>query len=136
VSEENVLTFDLKPFENWCGMFPKETYNALLQIIALNLDNVRSIARMTHRFQSTPGRRPTGRYYRNTGALEDSIRVKMESDGGRVYLEEGIAPYGKFVHDGQRTWEPDQFVYDAFETQKDNIVSDLNYALDEAIRGI
>lgn len=134
MSEDNVLTFDLKPFEDMCGRLPDGLYKSALQNIRMHLDNVRTIARTTHRFMSTPGRRPTGRYYRNSGHLEDSIRVKIESDGGRVYLEESIADYGKYVHDGQRSWAPDPFVYDAFESQKDEIISDLSYNIAQAIK--
>jgi hypothetical protein len=134
LAEQNILTFDLKPFEDFCGRMPMMLYDDALKIIRLHLVNIRTIARQIHRFQATPGKRPNGRYYRNTGRLERSVQVHMESDGGSVYLDEGIADYGKYVHEGQRSWAPDQFVYDAFESQRDEIDSDLTYAISQAIR--
>ena len=131
---DNVLTFDLKPFEDWCGRFPMLLYDNVLKVVRSHLINVRTIARQAHRFMSTPGRRPSGRYYRNTGRLEKSIQVEMMSDGGRVYLDEGIAYYGKYVHEGQQSWEPDPFIYDAFESQRDMIISDILEMVSQAIR--
>ena len=129
----NILTFDLKSFENFCGKLPERIERAAMIQAKRELGVVQYIARTAHRFMSTPGRRPTGRYYRNTGRLERSIQVEMTGDGGRVYLDDGIADYGVYVHEGQRSWEPDQFVYDAFEAQRDDIVTGIGEAVAAAI---
>ena len=130
---ENVLTFDLRPFEDLCGKLPAAVMNAARREAKTQLRVVQKTARTFHRFQSTSGRRESGRYYRNTGRLEKSVKVEMTDDGGRVYLEEGIADYGIFVHDGQRSWEPDQFVYEAFDDFKDDMIENIGNAVATAI---
>jgi hypothetical protein len=134
---ENVLTFDLKPFEDLCGKLPATVERAAMRAAKAELGVVQYIARTAHRFQGTPGRRPSGRYYRNTGKLVDSIQVEMTGDGGRVYLDDGVgphaAPYGPYVHEGQRSWQPDQFLYDSFSAQHDDIVTGIGEAVGIAI---
>jgi hypothetical protein len=52
-------------------------------------------ARLHHRFSQAPG---------HTGQLVRSIQEDVEQSGlsGKVWLEESVAPYGKFVHDGTK----------------------------------
>lgn len=133
---ENVLTFDLKPFEDMCGKLPAVVERAAMVQAKRELGAVQFVARKIHRFQSTSGRRPTGRYYRNTGRLERSIEVEMTDDGGRVYLDEGVADYGVYVHEGQRSWAPDQFVYDSFEVQKEDMITGIGEAVANAIMSL
>lgn len=133
---ENVLTFDLRPFEELCGKLPAAIENAVRREAKVQLGVVQKTARTFHRFQSESGRRPSGRYYRNTGRLERSVQVEMTDDGGRVYLDEGIADYGVYVHEGQRSWEPDQFVYEAFEILSRDIINGLTNAASTAIANL
>lgn len=51
-------------------------------------------ARLHHRFKT------------NTGKLERSIQEDVDGSGlsGKVWLEESVASYGKFVHDGTGTF--------------------------------
>jgi len=65
------------------------------------LEDVASRARREHR------------HNRRTGALERSISVDKTSDGGSVYIDDSIAPHGKHIHDGHRSWAADEFIYDA-----------------------
>lgn len=130
---DNILTVDLSKFEDLCGKLPAVVEHAAMRAAKAELSTVQYIAKAVHRFQSTSGRRPTGRYYKNTHRLERSVQVEMTDTGGRVYLDEGIADYGIYVHEGQRSWSPDQFVYDAFEAQKDDIVTGIGEAVAIAI---
>lgn len=131
-----VLTFDLGPFEELCGKLPAIVERAALREAKVQLGVVQKTARTFHRFQSTSGRRPTGRYYRNTHRLEKSIQVEMSDNGGRVYLDEGIADYGVYVHEGTRTWDPDQFVYESFDMFRDDIVRNIGNAVAESIANL
>jgi hypothetical protein len=52
-------------------------------------------ARLHHRFSQAPG---------HTGQLVRSVQQDVEQSGlsGKVWLEESVAPYGKYVHDGTK----------------------------------
>jgi hypothetical protein len=129
----NVLTFDLRPFEELCGKLPQAVMRAALREAKTQLGVVQKTARTFHRFQSTSGMRPNGRYYRNTGRLERSIQVEMSDDGGRVYLDEGIADYGVYIHSGFKSWESDPFVYEAFDEFREDILNNIGEAVSRAI---
>jgi len=88
------------------------------------LTTVQRIARMNHR------------YHTHTGHLEKSVQVdvgKTLDEGGKVYLELGIAKYGPYVHEGQRSWKPDRFLTTAAEQEKPNLMPKLNEGMQRAI---
>lgn len=74
------------------------------------------------------------RYKRRTGNLERSIKIRNKPDGGMVYINEAQAPYGKFVHDGQRSWAPDQFLYNAAIKNEPELNRKIDQAVDKAFR--
>jgi hypothetical protein len=113
--------------------FPPAVERAVFRQARQSLGDVRNQARRIHRFMATSGRRPTGRYYKNTGRLERSVQVEMSDSGGRVYLDTGIADYGPYVHEGQRSWAPDQFIYESMYAWKDQIFVDIGNAVAQAI---
>jgi hypothetical protein len=65
------------------------------------LDHVQKEAQRRHAFKS------------RTGKLERSVRTEKTDDGGSVYLDESIAPYAEYVHEGHGSWSPDRFLTDA-----------------------
>lgn len=78
--------------------------------------------------------RATHRYTRRTGNLERAVKVSTTKDGGSVYIDDGQAPYGKFVHNGQRSWAPDPFLYDAVEMNEDDLDRKIDAAIDQALK--
>jgi hypothetical protein len=76
------------------------------------------------------------RYKHRTGMLRKSTEKKFTNDDlqSEVYLDSGIASYGKFVHDGQRSWEPDQFIYNAADKLRGEIETALERAVNEGIQ--
>jgi len=69
------------------------------------------------------------RFITRTGALEESVTAEYTGNTVRAYLDESIAPYGKYVHDGQRSWAPDPFLENAFTKH----VRDIDGAIGEAV---
>jgi len=86
--------------------------------------NVQSTARSSHRFNS------------RTGNLERSIQVSMDSTGGSVYVSEGSAPYGKYVHNGHKTWSPDTFLDDAADANRGLLDTVCDRATENAINKV
>lgn len=74
------------------------------------------------------------RYTRRTGNLERSIKIRNKRDGGMVYINEAQAPYGKFVHNGQRSWAADPFLYNAAIKNEPALNKDIDEAVDKAFR--
>jgi hypothetical protein len=132
-SDFNCLEIDLTKWERVMDSFPSTVERHVLRQARQSLADVRNTARKIHRFRATSGRRPTGRYYKNTGRLERSVQVEMFDSGGRVYLDTGIADYGPYVHEGQRSWAPDQFIYESMFAWKEQIIADIGNAVAEAI---
>jgi hypothetical protein len=74
---------------------------SLMEVMRSGLTKMESYAKRHHRFKS------------RTGALISSISSEIYGLSGRLYIDDFIAPYGVFVHEGQRSWAPDQFIYEA-----------------------
>ncbi len=80
--------------------------------------------------------RSTHRYTRRSGNLERSVKVSTDKDGGSVYIDDGQAPYGKYVHNGQRSWAADTFIYDAVEKNEDELDRKIDAAIDQALKEV
>jgi hypothetical protein len=91
--------------------------------------------------------RKNHRYNTHTGALEKSINWKILQQGlvGEVYLEDSIADYGVYVHEGHGArgksvlhgypyvWNPDRFLEKAVKDREVQIRWGLERAIQEAI---
>ena len=82
---------------------PEITRAAQGAIIDVNSSVVQK-ARAVHRFD-----RKTGDLQKATKQFEESANTFG------VHIDETIASYGKYIHDGQRGWAPDRFLTNAFE---------------------
>jgi len=85
------------------GVYEIEDYAqaSLMEVMKLGTVKMEQDARSNHRFQS------------RTGSLVEAILSETWGLSGRVYIDDFIAPYGVYVHEGQRSWAPDQFIYKA-----------------------
>lgn len=95
-------------------------------IISEGMTNAALEAKASHRFVS------------RSGNLERSIipEVKQTRNNiiGRVYLKDSIANYGKYIHNGFRSWKPDPFLEKAFETESEKIISKLTSNLEKLLQ--
>lgn len=82
------------------------------------LRTVQRVARRIHRFKTRSGNL-------ERSVLIDVSRQKVRGgmrrglEGGSVYLEQGIAPYGRRIHEGWGRWKPDPFLVKAFIKLRD-----------------
>lgn len=80
------------------------------------------------------GAKTVHRHKRKTGKLERSIKVSRNKDGGMVYADDAMSDYAKFVHMGQRTWKPDEFIYDSHSRNERILDQRIDKAIDDALR--
>lgn len=69
------------------------------------------------------------RYKRRTGKLTRATQAEFNPKGGSLGINDAVAHYGKYVHEGQRSWAPDKFiptalnrVWPAIDKQIDNVI--------------
>ena len=74
------------------------------------------------------------RYNRNSGKLERSIKISMSADGGDVSIDDRLAPYGKYVHEGTRKWNADKFLTEAGERKQKDLYRNADRATEKAIK--
>lgn len=67
------------------------------------------------------------RFVSRSGNLERSIQSNAERVGddvvGEVFINESVSNYGKYVHEGNRSWNPDKFIEQAFHRNENKIDS-------------
>lgn len=95
---------------------------ALEEVMFTYLTRIETRAKVLHRFRS------------RTGSLVAAIESELYGLSGRVYIDDILAPYGKFVHNGQRTWAPDPFVYNAVSQLEGELTSVLKRTLEASIK--
>lgn len=74
------------------------------------------------------------RHQRRTGKLERSIKVVRRKDGGSIYIDDASCDYGKFVHRGQRTWKPDEFVFETYQRNERVFDTNIDKAINDALK--
>jgi len=80
------------------------------------------------------GARRDHRHIRRTGKLERSIKSIKLSDGGEVYTDDVSCKYGKYVHMGQRSWAPDQFLFDSFTRNERILDQKIERSIEKSLR--
>lgn len=105
------------------GNLGPKVENALRKELKYQLSEVQLEARKTHRYQT------------HTSMLEKSVTMEVQENGlvGEVGLDESIAYYGPFVHDGQRSWAPDKFLDEALDKREPYIMEGVEQAINEAL---
>jgi hypothetical protein len=68
-------------------------------------DHAKQMAKAIHRFKN------------RTGKLERSIKTRVYKYQGKIYIDDNIAPYGIYVHEGHGTWLPDRFIDDSVDQE-------------------
>lgn len=94
---------------------------ALEDVMGTYISRIQRRAKILHRFRN------------RTGNLVSAIESEVYGLSGRVYIDDMLAPYGKFVHNGQRTWAPDPFIYDAVAELEDELTTSLKKTLEKTI---
>jgi len=83
-----------------------------------------SQARQQHRFTT------------RTGNLVKSTKYKMSRRDSAVnfYIDNAKAVYGKFIHEGFKSWRPDRYLQKAVTKNMPKMYRDIKLAIDKVIR--
>lgn len=77
------------------------------------------------------------RYNHKTRNLRNStkskVKVVQDSYDIKLSVDEGKAPYAKYVIRGHGTWQGDPFIDEAFENNKEYIMTKLQESVDKAV---
>ena len=74
-------------------------------------------AQSVHRFRS------------KTGRLVSAVQSEVNGYTAKAFIDDRLAPYGGFIHDGFKSWSPDPFLEDAFRRNS----PELDRAIDASI---
>jgi hypothetical protein len=89
--------------------FSKLKFNDLVKLVENVSFDIVIEAKRTHRFKA------------QTGNLERSVKNNIETKQNRIIsifqLDNKIANYGKYIHNGFRSWKPDPFLLQAIITR-------------------
>lgn len=74
------------------------------------------------------------RYKRRTGKLQYATRGYVKDMTSVLMVDGRIAPYGLFVHEGQRSWAPDRFITRAGDKMEKEVEDAISKAIDKALK--
>jgi len=79
--------------------------------------------------------RANHRFVTRSADLERSIQTETGKvlKEGKVFLDRGIAIYGRRIHDGFFSWKADRFLFRAAKAKQAEVVNEINKAVARAI---
>jgi predicted component of type VI protein secretion system len=86
------------------------------------MPRIEQYAQRNHRFNS------------RTGTLVSSIRSEVKSLLADLYIDDSVADYGVYVHEGHGSWRPDKFLDGAIRAFDREINTTIEKAAERAIR--
>lgn len=86
-----------------------------------SIKKVADQARAVHRFRS------------RTGRLKSAVQTEVQGYSARAFIDDGLAPHGKHIHDGFKSWAPDPFLEDALRRNELSIGTEIESAVSRAI---
>jgi hypothetical protein len=120
-------------------------FNAIPASVTLNLrrelkhaaTQVQRLARKrlpegAHRYGFYKHARPT---YRLRDSTETYLAPGNELTSG-VFLNDQMAPYGKYIHEGFKSWKPDRFLNLSLQMQETEIIQGLQEAINRGLMGL
>jgi len=71
------------------------------------------------------------RYERRSGDLEKATNFGINKNkvSGKIFIADDIAPHGKYIHEGFKSWNPDQFIYKATQNADSIIANEIEKQL-------
>jgi len=89
--------------------FSKDIKDEVEAVLEETFKKVVKEAQSVHRFRNRSGR------------LVSAVQAEIKGYTARAFIDDGLAPYGGFIHDGFKTWAPDPFLADAFQRNASSI---------------
>ncbi len=139
-----------RDFEQSLKRYPEDLVNELRKSSKRSASTVEQGAKQSHRFTTRTGR--LVKSIKGYGGVTASVpskgflgRLKELLRGGKkvnafvelVLHDEGHplgTEYGKYVHEGQRSWSPDKFIESSMDRNKRKILEGWNKAISIANR--
>jgi len=100
------LKIDLEKYED---LDPKDIEEGLAEALKTASTLISNEAKSNHRYRS------------RSGNLKRATKTKSTKESIQAYIDEAMARYGKYIHNGSRSWAPDEFVEDAIKNNLDKI---------------
>jgi hypothetical protein len=75
------------------------------------------------------------RYQRRTGKLQYATRGVVKDFVSTLMIDGRIAPYGRYVHEGQRSWAPDRFLVRAGNIMAEDVTQAVLRVLNKVLSG-
>ena len=72
------------------------------------------------------------RFTTRSGMAERSVQTAFENLKGVIYLDDGIANYSKFLHNGFKSWSKDPFLKNAFYANLMIITANMENAITQS----
>lgn len=101
--------------------FSEEVEDEVEGALEKSIKKVADEARIVHRFRS------------RTGRLQSAVQTETQGYSARAFINDGLAPHGKHIHDGFKSWTPDPFLEDALRRNESSIGNELESAVSRAI---
>jgi HK97 gp10 family phage protein len=77
--------------------------------------------------------RTSHRYKTRTGNLVRATRAQSIKGALQAYIDDNLAKYGKYIHEGFRSWAPDPFLGRAIESNLNKIDDILISTIETAL---
>lgn len=113
---------DPSPVERALNQAVREMPGTFTRINGLMGARAVAVARMRHRYST------------RTGTLRNAIQSSADANAATVEINSAMAPYGGYVHEGQRSWKPDQFVPEAINATIPENLSELEHEFGNSLR--
>jgi len=100
-----------------------ETLDSELEIsLRASFFNMEGLAKYQHRYKV------------RTGRLQSATRAMVRDLVGDLYIDDAIAPYGVYVHEGHHNgaWAPDRFINDALRNGEPALMRSIDNAIKRA----
>lgn len=73
------------------------------------------------------------RFTTRTGRLERATLTDVQGKTVRALIDDALAPYGKYIHEGFKTWSSDPYLEEKFDQDESKIIVELEKAIDRVI---
>jgi hypothetical protein len=113
--------FDYEDAVNALDDFSDEIEDEIEGALDKTFTKIADEARIVHRFKT------------RTGRLKSAVQTEVQGYSARAFINDGLAPHGKYIHDGFKSWAPDPFLEDALRRNELSIGNDIESAVSRAI---
>lgn len=113
---------DLSDVEDGFRKLERNLRKNITEGLTIATDKAISEAKSKHRFVT------------RSGTLLNSLLNQTRGYTAKAVISDAIAPYGKYIHEGHRSWAPDPFLEDAFKKHEVDIVREVEDQIDSVIK--